>query len=145
MSLMKWDPFRDLQNLQYAVNRLFDDSLSRHFDPNFGSSFGTTDIFETADNVIVYADVPGLSQEDVKVQLLGNQLVIQGERKRAAMENARQLRAERPYGTFQRSLTVGFPVKQEAIKATLRNGVLEVILPKSDESRPKQIMISVEE
>ncbi len=145
MSLMRWDPFRDLQNLQYAVNRLFDDTLGRPFERDFGNMCGATDVYETPENVIVYADVPGLTQEDVKVQLLGNQLLIQGERKQAVPENARQLRAERSYGTFQRSFTVGVPVKQDAIKATLRNGVLEIVLPKSDESRPKQIQISVDE
>jgi|Deesub1362A_J573_1020465.scaffolds.fasta_scaffold00035_99 HSP20 family protein len=145
MTLMKWDPFRDLQNLQHAVNRLFDDSLTRHFERSYGDGCGATDIFETAENVVVYVDVPGISQEDIKVQLLGNQLIIQGERKQTLPESARQLRAERSYGTFQRSFTVGIPVKQDAIKATLRSGVLEVVLPKSDESKPKQIKINIQE
>ncbi|MBE0466988.1 MAG: Hsp20/alpha crystallin family protein [Candidatus Desulforudis sp.] len=145
MSLMKWDPFRDVQSLQHAVNRLFDDSIARHFERGYGIGFGVADIYETTDKIVVYADVPGLAQEDITVQMLGNQLIIQGERKQTMPENARQLRVERPCGTFHRSFSVGIPVKQDAIKATLRNGVLEVVLPKSDESKPRQIRIQLEE
>ncbi len=145
MSLIRWDPFRDVQNLQRAMNRLFDDSLLRSVERDYHEAFGSADIFETADSVLVYTDVPGVKQEDIKVQILGNQLIIQAERAQATPENARQLRLERPYGTCQRSFTIGVPVKQDAIKAALRNGVLEIVLPKSDESKPRQIQIQAEE
>lgn len=145
MTLMRWDPFRDVQNLQRAMNRLFDDSLLRSVERDYQDAFGSADLFETADSLLLYLDVPGVRQEDVKVQLLGNQLVVQAERAQAVPENARQLRLERPYGTAQRSFTIGVPVKQDAVKAALRNGVLEIVLPKSDESRPKQIQIQIEE
>ncbi|ACA59000.1 Hsp20/alpha crystallin family protein [Candidatus Desulforudis audaxviator] len=144
MALMRWDPFRDMQNLQRAMNRLFDESLLRSVERDYHETFGSVDLFETADSLIVYTDVPGVKQEDIKIQILGNQLVIQAERAQTVPENSRQLRLERPYGTCQRSFTIGVPVKQDAVKATLRNGVLEIVLPKSDESRPKQIEILAE-
>ncbi|MEW6459423.1 MAG: Hsp20/alpha crystallin family protein [Bacillota bacterium] len=144
MALMRWDPFRDVQNLQRAMNRLFDESLLRSVERDYHETFGSVDLFETADSLIVYTDVPGVKQEDIKIQILGNQLVIQAERAQTVPENSRQLRLERPYGTCQRSFTIGVPVKQDAVKATLRNGVLEIVLPKSDESRPKQIEILAE-
>lgn len=145
MTLMRWDPFRDVQNLQRAMNRLFDDSLLRSVERDHHETFGSADLFETADSLLLYLDVPGVKQEDIKIQLLGNQLVVQAERAQAVPENARQLRTERTYGTAQRSFTIGVPVKQDAVKAALRNGVLEIVLPKSDESRPKQIQIQIEE
>ncbi len=146
MTLMKWDPFRDVQSLQHAVNRLFEDNMTRRFDRSYGGDWGAADIYETADNVLVYADVPGVQQDDVKVQVLGNQLIIEGERKQGGpAENAQKLSLERPYGKFQRVFNLGISVNQNAIKAILRNGVLEVVLPKSDESKPKEVQISIEE
>lgn len=144
MSIIKWDPYGEFVGLQNAVNRLFDDSAfrTRERQGNLSGMF-LVDVYETADAVVVQAEIPGLSLEDINVQIMENQLFIQGEKKQAGPENSRLMRTERAYGRFQRSFTIGIPVKQEGIKARLKNGVLEVILPKADESKPKQINIDV--
>lgn len=144
MSIMKWDPYGDLAGLQNAVNRLFDDSVfrSREKQGNLAGMF-PVDVYETADAVVVQAEIPGLTLEDINVQIMENQLFIQGEKRQAGPDESRLMRTERAYGRFQRSFTIGIPVKQEGIKARLKNGVLEVTLPKADESKPKQITIDV--
>ena len=144
MSIIRWDPYGDMQGLQNAVNRLFDDSIfrTRERQGNLPGIF-PVDVFETADAVVVQAEIAGLNLEDINVQIMENQLYIQGEKKQAVPDSSRLMRSERAYGRFQRSFTIGIPVKQDGIKAGLKNGVLEVVLPKADESKPRQITIDV--
>lgn len=149
MSLMKWDPFRDLINIQQSISRLFDDRFLRL--PEERGELPSTwmfpvDIQDKGDSLAVKAEVPGLKREDIKVSFSDGRLTIQGERKREDREeNARFLRIERSYGSFYRSFNIDTPVKQDKITATYRDGILEVNLPKAEESRPRLIDIEVGE
>lgn len=103
------------------------------------------DIYEDREAIIVRAELPGMKQEEIDIELNGDSLTIKGERKfgdEAQREN--YIRVERQYGAFQRSFTIGAPIQEGAVKATYRNGILEVVLPKSEAVRPKKVQVVVE-
>ncbi|RJQ30997.1 MAG: Hsp20/alpha crystallin family protein [Peptococcaceae bacterium] len=149
MSLMKWDPFRDLLNIQQSIGRLFDDRFLRLPEERgeLPSAFMfPVDIQDKGDSLMVRAEIPGLKREDIKISFSDGRLSIQGERKKEAREeNTRFLRVERSYGNFYRSFNIDVPVEQERITASYRDGILEVSLPKAEESKPKLIDIEISE
>ncbi|TMQ69991.1 MAG: Hsp20/alpha crystallin family protein [Candidatus Eisenbacteria bacterium] len=137
---------RELASLPEEVNRLFDGFLGSDFQRGDGASIFTpaVDIEESADDFTVRMDLPGVSQKDVKVNLMGDTLTIRGERKPDAVRGNRSAhRIERVYGTFERSFTFGAPVKNDGIKAQYRDGVLEVVVPKAEEAKVREIEIQV--
>jgi HSP20 family protein len=149
MTLMRWSPTwtsrRDVFGIQDEVNRLFDTFYGRSQTRTDGMAFTpTVDIEETAEEFVVRADLPGVPQKDVKVSLMGDTLTVRGERKYETHENESTVhRVERVYGTFERSFTLGAPVRNDKVKATYRDGVLEIRVPKAEEARLKEIEIQV--
>lgn len=145
MALMRWRPFRDLLSLQEEVNRLFDELFERF--PSrldlFESGWSPrVDVIETDDEVIVEAELPGVKKEDVSVTITDNVLTIKGEKRREREEKAGSYhRVERAYGSFQRSFTLPATVQADKAKATFKDGVLRVTIPKTEEARPKEIKI----
>ena len=102
------------------------------------------DIKENPETVVVRAEIPGIKGEDIKINLHENQLTIQGERKQETEEKGdRFIRVERSYGSFYRAFSVGVPVKADEIKASYKDGILEVVLPKEEKAKPKEIQIEV--
>jgi HSP20 family protein len=101
------------------------------------------DAWETTDGYHLLFDLPGIAKDEISIEVEGDQLVIKGERK--LNEDIKYLRKETPYGSFFRAFTLEVPVEQEKIKATFKNGVLEIILPKKEEVKPKQISIEIAE
>jgi HSP20 family protein len=147
MAVVKWDPFRDLLSIQDRMNKLFEQTLSRsQAEEGIAASTWTpaVDIYETPDTVVMKAELPGLSRDDIEIQIRDNTLTLRGERrfaKEAQEEN--YLRIERAYGAFQRSFTLPATVQQEKIRAVFGDGVLELTLPKAEEAKPKKIAIEV--
>jgi HSP20 family protein len=151
MTLIRWrptsmTPLRDLTSIQDEVNRLFDGFFTRG---SLGSDLATVftppvDIEETPEEFVIRADLPGIPQKDVKVSLMGDTLTIRGERReeRSTKEGSHH-RMERVSGTFERSFTLGAPVRADAVKAQVRDGVLEVRVPKAEEARLRQIDVQV--
>jgi len=151
MTLMRWSPttltpLRDLPMIEDEVNRLLDGFFTR------GSLRGdlnaiftpSVDIQETAEEFIVKADLPGVSQKDVKVSLMGDVLTLRGERKQEnTTKDGSHHRLERVYGTFERSFSLGAPVRNDQVKAQYRDGVLEVRVPKAEEARVREIEVQV--
>lgn len=151
MTLIRWNPTlptvgRELPSLQEEVNRLFDGFLTRGFPrgdvaPTFTPA---VDIEESADDFVLRADLPGISQKDVKVNLIGDTLTIRGERKQEEVRKDRNTRrVERSYGVFERSFTFGTPVKNDGIQARYRDGVLEIVVPKAEEAKVREIEVQV--
>jgi HSP20 family protein len=142
---------RELTSLQHEMNRLF----SAFFDtPGIGAGNGETgpitrwlpamDLIETDDQFVLRADLPGLTEDDVKVELEDNVLTISGERK--AEHEAREegfYRLERAHGKFQRSLTLPEGVDGENVTANFDRGVLEVRIPKPEQRKPRRVSIGV--
>ena len=149
MALIRWNPMmggasREMMSIQDEVNRLFDGFLSRSGPSSeFASFTPAVDVEETANDFIVRADLPGLNQKDVKVNLIGDTLTIRGERKQEKERKGNVHRVERIYGSFERSFTFNTPVKNDGIQARYRDGVLEVVVPKADEAKVREIEVQV--
>lgn len=146
MTLVKWEPFRDLMAMQERMTRLFDETLSRIWKEE-GVPRGVwsppVDIVEKGDEIVLMIDLPEMDQADIDIRVEDNSLTIQGERKFMKEADGTYLQIERPYGTFQRSFNIPRTVDQEKIKASYKNGVLRVVLPKKEESFSRQIAVHV--
>ncbi|MFZ5634735.1 MAG: Hsp20/alpha crystallin family protein [Bacillota bacterium] len=148
MTLVRWEPFRELVNLKNTINSLFDENFRRVVHPEMGTaSQGWTfpiDIKETPEDIRIKAEIPGVKREDIKVSYDNNVLTIRGERKNEEKEEGADfIRVERRYGSFSRSFFVDIPVKTDQIKAGYKDGILEVTLPK-DQPESKEIKIQIE-
>ena len=148
MAIVRWDPARELDTLQGEMNRLF----SSFFDTPGPGNGGTTarrwipamDLVETEDHFVLKADLPGMTESDVNVELEGNVLTISGERKiEHEAKKDGYYRLERTSGTFSRALTLPEGIDTDAVAATFDNGVLEVRIPKPAEAKPRRVQISV--
>lgn len=142
------DPFGDLEKLQDEMDRLFDFPLGRPSDRGIGplerAWRPAVDIRETKDSVVVRADLPGLTKEDIEVTVQGNALIIKGEKKQERETKEEGLvRMERASGSFYRAMALPREVDSAQVKAVYKDGVLELTLPKKEESKPKQISIEV--
>jgi HSP20 family protein len=135
---------RDLVSFQDEINRLFDSfvgqsGLRGDQTPVFSPA---VDIEEGSDEFVVRVDLPGLSQKDVKVSLMGDTLSIRGERKQEAVRKGHNAqRIERSYGLFERSFTFDAPVRNDGIKAHYKDGVLEIVVPKAEEAKVREIEV----
>lgn len=147
MTITRWDPFRDLMTIQQRMNRLFQETLSRQRgqeEIDSGQWGPSVDIYETDDRIVVRADLPGVAQSDIEVRIDDNMLVLRGERRPPDDVKADDYhRAERPHGAFVRSFSLPQNVDQGAIRASHNNGVLELVLPKRQDSKAKSIRVEV--
>jgi len=147
MSLMSWDPYRDFMALRDNINRLFEEAGRGGDRPAemTASAWGVpVDIYESRDEIVVRAEIAGIDPKDVKISLTGDQLQISGARQRETKTEGRNyLRVERRYGNFIRSFTLNVPVLPDQVKASYRDGILEVHLPKAEEVKPKEIPIEL--
>ncbi len=147
MAIVRWDPFRELNLLRSQMDRIFEDLMGREKEEwRQASWYPPVDIYETENEIVLKAELPGIDQKDLDVKVEDDTLILRGEKKaerEAKTENF--LRAERVYGAFQRTFSLPQTVDRERIKATLKNGILTLILPKKEEVKPKQISVQVEE
>jgi HSP20 family protein len=144
VALVKWEPFRDLMAMQDRMTRLIDETLSRIWKEEVvrGVWSPPVDILERGSEVVLKVDLPEVSQEEIDIRVEGSTLIIQGERrliKDAPEENYIQI--ERPYGTFRRTFNIPRMIEQEEIKASYKDGVLRIVLPRKQETQPKQIVV----
>src|SRR5689334_14524921 len=146
MTIVRYDPFRDLRTLQEEVNRLFSTNLTRAFDDEGigrGAWAPSVDIFENKDQIVLEAELPGMKQEDFDLTIENNVITLRGERKFEKTEETDNYhRVERSYGSFTRSFTLPQTVSAEEAKAEYSNGVLRVTLPKREEAKSRRIEIS---
>jgi HSP20 family protein len=147
MAIVKWDPFRNITTLQDRINRLFDDAFPRKIedDEMVCAWRPLVDIYETDAGIVIQVDLPGVEKNNVSVEVKENILTIQGERAvdtTTAEEN--YYRRERTCGTFQRSFTLRHHVAPDNVKASFKNGVLKIEIPKPDEDLPKRITVDIE-
>jgi len=144
-TLMRWNPLlstrRDL--FRNDFDQLFDSLVSGSGLPN--SQFAPpSDIHETAEAYVIRMDLPGVAQKDVKVTILGDTLAIRGERKLEQVHEKENVHyRERRSGSFERTFTLAAPVRADQVRATYRDGVLEVSVPKAEEAKTREIEIQV--
>jgi HSP20 family protein len=148
MAIVRWEPLREFSTLQNEMNRLFNTVFDA---PTAGGNGGTLrrwmpamDLVETGDHFVLRADLPGLSEEDVNIEVEDRVLTISGERK-AEHETTKEgyHRVERAFGAFSRSLTLPDGINAEAVSASFDRGVLEVRIPKPEQPKPRKISIGV--
>jgi|SRR5947209_15540337 len=152
MALIRWEPVRELNTIQGEMNRLFNTFFDAGPSNGAGAGAGNAlrrwippmDLVETEDDFVLRADLPGLSESDVNIELEDNVLTISGERK-AEHEERKEgyYRVERASGSFSRSLTLPDGVNPDAVRAAFEKGVLEVRIPKPEERKPRKVAISV--
>jgi len=141
MTVVRWNPSRELVSLREAMDRLFEDSFVR---PVWGGDRErrlALDVYTTPSEIVIAANVPGLKPEEVSITLEGDTLSISGEIK-PPLENVEYLFQERGYGKFSRSLTINVPVEQDKAEAAFENGVLTITLPKAEAVKPKTIKVT---
>ena len=148
MAVVRWDPFQDLITLQDRMNQIFEQTLDRSRGKREGMTASAwsppVDIYETAENLILKAELPGLSKNDIDIQVRDNRLTLKGERRHEKeVKEENYLRVERAYGAFQRVFSLPTDIQPDKIHATFKDGVLEVTIPKAEVAKPKQITVEV--
>jgi HSP20 family protein len=147
MALARWTPYRDMMSVRDEMNRVLNEVFGRGANDESAWSSGTwsppVDIYETDDALIMKAELPGFSKDEISIELKENTLLVRGERKREdEVKEGNYHRMERVYGAFQRSFLLPTTVDQEKVKASYKDGILELRLPKVQAAQPKRIAVS---
>jgi|SRR5690606_112913 len=154
MTLIKWNPTRELLDMEREFNRMFR-SLTERFGFGNGDSVireyenaewtPLSDIYEDKDNYVLTIDLPGIKKEDVKISVVDGQLQISGERKQEKeSKDGTYHRIERSYGRYFRSFNLPNKIIADKIDAHFKDGQLTITIPKSEEAKPKEISIKVQ-
>jgi HSP20 family protein len=148
MNLLKWDPFRELEDVSNRLNRIFGSSPARARAGNEMLALAdwtpSVDISETDTAYLIKAEIPEVKKDDVKVSIQEGMLTIQGERKQEKEEKGKKFhRIERSYGSFVRSFRVPDDADESGVKAEFKDGMLNVTLPKSEKAKTKSINVAV--
>jgi HSP20 family protein len=147
--MIRWEPVAELGTIQNEMNRLFntffEQPAGRGDSPTARRWIPPMDLIETGDSYVVCADLPGISEEDLTIQLEDNVLTISGVRN---PEHARRqdghYRLERAFGAFSRSLTLPDGIDPDAVRARVDRGVLQVEIPKPEQKKPRQVQIAID-
>jgi HSP20 family protein len=149
MAIERWHPFTELMSLRQAMDRLFEDSFVHTSRPLTALGEVTApalDIYQTANEVVVKATLPGVKAEDITIDITGETLSIKGQTK--AEQEVKQedyLYQERRYGAFSRSVVLPGGLKTDKAEATMDDGVLTLTIPKTEEVKPKAIKVKPKE
>jgi HSP20 family protein len=150
MAIQRWDPLRDVLQLQERVNRLFEEVMARSGAADTADSIASggwkpaVDIYEQSDRYVILADLPGIAPTDVEVDIEQSAIVLRGERHPdPTIPKEAYLRVERPRGRFALQIALPPSVDRQGIEAKRREGVLEVVLPKKKEQTPSRVKVDV--
>ena len=148
MTLVRFDPFRELSTMQDRINRIFGDAYTRRYDDDLtqrGEWFPPVDIYENGnDEIVLKAELPGLQREDIELRVENNTLTLRGERKRESEIKQEQYhRVERSYGAFSRSFSLPSRIDTDKVRAEFKEGVLSIKLPVKAEAKPRQIEVAI--
>ena len=147
MAIVRWEPFSNLVTAQREFDRLFKDALT----PFMGEGELSTrtwappvDIYETENDIVLKAELPGVDPKDVEVKVEDNTLYLKGERKfEKEVKNESYHRVERAYGSFARSFSLPNSISTDKVKAEFKDGLLTLTLPKREEAKPRTVKIDV--
>ena len=132
--------WREMDRLQREMNRLFEDYSPARM--RSAPSYPALNVWSNEEGLLVTAEVPGVSPEDIEVNVSGETLTLSGVRKPDELkEGARYHRQERGYGKFSRTLQLPFPVDVNKVEATFRNGVLMIAMPRTEQDKPRKIVV----
>jgi len=141
-NLIRWEPAREMMSLRDAMDRLFDDAFTRPLSVRDGWSAPAIDMYQTDDEIVVKAALPGIKSDEVQINITGEVLTLKGEVKQneEKKEKAWHIREQR-YGSFERSVVLPTDVVADKAKAEFENGILTITLPKADEVKPRTITV----
>ena len=141
-----WTSFDRLASLRDEMSRLFDFSWPSRDTGLFSGWSPAMDVYDDKDSLVVTCELPGLKKEEINIALHDGVLSVSGERKheRDAKEGGGTFRSERYFGKFQRSISLPTQVDAAKVKASYKDGVLEIVLPKAEEAKPRQIAVNVD-
>ena len=146
MAIARWNPYRDMVTVRDEMNRVFNEFFGRGGQDEgawyAGAWSPPVDIYETDEALIMKAELPGFSKDDISIELKENTLIMRGERRRQdEVKEGNYHRMERVYGVFQRSFLLPTTVEQDKVKASYKDGILELHLPKVPAAQPKRIAV----
>ena len=148
MTVIRWDPFQNVNALQDRINRIFEETFPRdneQEDLSLSAWKPFVDIYETEEGVVIMADLPGVQKETVSVEVKNNVLTLKGERRvQPDVDDKQYLRRERIFGVFHRSFSLKSTISPDKIKANFKEGVLTIRVPRPEEEKPRQIAVNVE-
>jgi HSP20 family protein len=136
MRLTVWDPCRELAALERSTDRLFREAPRRR-----RLTYPPLELVDDGDIVTITAELPGVDKDEVELTVLGDTLTITGEKKLPAEGGVNYIRHERPHGKFHRLIDLPYSVAQDRIKASYKDGILTIKLPKAEEAKPRQITV----
>jgi HSP20 family protein len=150
-----WRPFSELGRWEREMERVFDDFIGRRVRPvwgdrwwpgeSIGLSTPAVDLYEEKDEIVVKTELPGIAKDDIQVNVSDHLLTIKGEKKKEEETKEKNFyRSERSYGSFSRSVELPADVHGEKARASFKNGVLEIRLPKTEEAKKKEVKVKVE-
>jgi len=142
-NLIRWEPVREMMTLREAMDRLFDDAFTRPLSmSNPAWSVPAVDMYQTDDEIVVKAALPGIKADEVQINVTGEVLTLKGETRQEneTKEKSYHIREQR-WGTFERSLVLPAEVVADKAKADFENGILTITLPKAEDVKPKSISI----
>jgi HSP20 family protein len=138
------DPIETMMRLQYDFARALNPRAAQpreHVSSRVWSP--AVDVYEDSDAIVIRADLPGVNESDIDIEMTGDTLTIRGERKFEDEANRdKYIRVERQFGSFQRSFTIGIPVEADKVRANYRNGILELTVPKAEVTKPKKVLVT---
>lgn len=150
MNIVKWSPFRELEDIQTRLNRFFNETPVRRVEGNAGDGFffadwvPPVDVQETEKEYLLKVELPEIKKEDVKVEVLDGVLTIEGERRQEKEEKDKRFhKVERSYGKFVRQFALPTEVEAEKVQAEFRDGMLNVHLPKTAVAKPTAVAVKV--
>lgn len=149
MSIDKWSPLKELEDMRKDMDRLFDEFTKparrrRIWPKSEGVLIPNIDLYDKKNEIVLKVELPGVRREDIDLTITKDSLIIKGEVKRDEdLQEDNYYIAERIYGSFSRTITLPFEVESEQAQASMTNGLLEIVLPKREEAKPKEIKIEV--
>ncbi len=145
MAIVRWDPIKDLISIQERVNKIFEDTFEDKNTSNRGEWTPPVDIYETQNELVIVAELPGMNEDEIDLQISNNVLSIKGIKK-LPVDNEKDNfhRLERPYGKFQRSFALPNTLDVNSIRASLKDGLLKIKFNKKQDTKPTVIKVTKE-
>lgn len=141
--ITRYNPFKDIVLLRDEINKAFDDKFLKEGDASL--SFNPhVDVSETETNLIIRAELAGMSKDDIHIDATNESITISGDKAWIEKEGEKYHKIERFYGSFQRTFSIGVPVDPENIKASFKDGVLEITIPKMEQGKARKIEIATD-
>lgn len=141
-NLIRWEPAREMMTLREAMDRLFDDAFTRPLSLRDAWSVPAIDMYQTDDEIVVKASLPGIKADEVQINITGEVLTLKGEMKHEEDKKEKAWHIhEQKWGSFERSVVLPTNVVADKAKAEFENGILTITLPKADEAKPRTITV----